>query len=254
MSIKVNIGGILFDNVNLDEAVSMMDTQIHQYSGEGSSLLCVANQDLFNQRNKYKELSLENINGSFLIIPDGYSIIYAAKILGAKMKERVAGPDLMEKFIEYSNEKGYKHFFLGAKEGVAQKMADIFCAKYHHLKVVGLYSPPFGEFSLEENNKILQMINQSKADVLWVSFGCPKQERWIIQNKDKINVPISAGVGAAFDFHSGNIKRAPQFFITLRLEWFYRFLQEPNRLFKRYFFGGFHFLKIIIMQKFKLSR
>ncbi len=160
----------------------------------------------------------------------------------------------MEKFIEVSSKKGYKNFFLGAKEGVAQKMVEKFLEKYPGLIVSEIYSPPFKKLSDEDNKKIIEMINISKSDILWVSFGCPKQEKWILENKDRIDVPISAGIGAAFDFLSGNIKRAPKIFQKLRLEWFYRILKEPSRLWRRYFFGGFIFLKIIIKQKYFLKK
>jgi N-acetylglucosaminyldiphosphoundecaprenol N-acetyl-beta-D-mannosaminyltransferase len=97
---------------------------------------------------------------------------------------------------------------------------------------------------------MIKLINKSKADFLWVSFGCPKQERWIIDNINNINVPLSFGIGAAFDFLSGNVKRAPKIIQEMKLEWFYRFLQEPGRLWKRYFIGGIGFAEAIIRQKF----
>ena len=129
-------------------------------------------------------------------------------------------------------------------------MSEILLKKYPKLKISGIYSPPFGKFSEQENKKIIGMINKSKTDVLWVSFGCPKQEKWILENKEKLNVSISAGIGAAFDFLSGRVKRAPKIIQRLKLEWFYRFLHEPYRLFERYFIGGFKFAKIIIKQKY----
>ena len=248
---KINICGILFDNVTMDQAISAMEEKIKNHkNNESSGFLFVANQDIINRMQKIKELTLDGLNEAFLTIPDGYSIVYAAKFLKTPLKERVTGPDLMEKFMELSNSKSYKHFFLGAKEGVGQKLKDNFLAKYPQIKIVGVYSPPFcDEFSIEENQKIIDMINNSYADVLWVSFGCPKQEKWILQNKDKIKTPISVGIGAAFDFHSGNLKRAPKWVQNLRMEWFYRFLQEPKRLWKRYFVGGFNFLTLLLKEK-----
>ena len=246
---RVNVGGVLFDNVNMSEAVFVMEKKIKEYNGRGTELLCVANQDSIRRIPEVDGLDHNEINQSFLIIPDGFSIVVASKLLGSPLKERVTGPDLMKKFIEISANKGYKNFFLGAKDGIAFKMVNLFKDKYPSLKVAGIYSPPFGEFSKDENEKIINMINESKADILWVSFGCPKQEKWIIENKDKINVPISAGVGAAFDFHSGNKKRAPLFMQKIGLEWFYRFLQEPLRMWNRYFVGGIKFISIILKQK-----
>ena len=102
--------------------------------------------------------------------------------------------------------------------------------------------------------KIIKIVNDSKSDLLWVSFGCPKQEIWIIENRDKIKIPVIIGVGAAFDFHSGNVKRAPKIIQNMRLEWFYRILQEPKRLWKRYFHGWIDFFKLIIRQKKQLKK
>ncbi len=260
---KINIGGILFSNVTMQETLELIEKKIIEYKNsnknsnknikKSTNFLCVANQDIINQSKKIKELTYDNINKAFLIIPDGYSIIYASKFLCNPLKERIAGPDLMNEFILISNKKKYKNFFLGSTKEVLNKMIENFNKKYNQLKISGYYSPPFGEFSKKENNKIITMINNSKTDILWVSFGCPKQEKWILDNLNHLHVPVSIGIGAAFDFHSELKKRAPKFIRKLKLEWFYRLLQEPKRLWKRYLFGGFSFLKIILKQKIKSS-
>ncbi|HBD94219.1 MAG: hypothetical protein A2015_02640 [Spirochaetes bacterium GWF1_31_7] len=247
---RINIGGVLFHNVTLLEAADCVEAQIKSYDGvSGGELLLVANQDILNKVAHYKDLSYNDLNSSFLTIPDGYSIIYGARYLGTPLKERVTGPDLMAHIIEISCVKQYTHFFLGAAEGVAEKMSENFTASYPGLVVKGFYSPPFGDFTADEDKKIIDMINKVKPDILWVSFGCPKQEWWIARNKHDIKVPVIAGVGAAFDFHSGNKKRAPVIIQKMRLEWMYRILQEPGRLWRRYFDGGFAYIKILIQQK-----
>ena len=248
----VNVGGVVFDNVTMSEALALVEKEIAKGSDRVGSFLCVANQDIINRIRTMPELTTDLVNQAFLTIPDGYSIVYAAKYLKTPLKERVTGPDLMDKFIGISSEKGYKHFFLGAGAGIAQKMADNFLKKYPQLQISGIYSPPYmKKFSDEENSKMIKLINDAQPDVLWVSFGCPKQEQWIIENKGKLKVPVVAGVGAAFDFFSGNLKRAPKFVRDLRLEWFYRLCQEPSRLWRRYFLGGIQFMKIIMAQKLK---
>lgn len=248
---RVNVGGLLFDNVNMHEALLRVQDKIEhsELFVDESALLMAANQDIFNHIGKYKNLSLERLNRAFLIIPDGYSIVLGAKYLGAPLKERVAGPDLMNEFMAISAQRGYRNFFLGAAEGVAAKMAEIFQEKYPALRISGVYSPPFGDFSEAEKNKIKNMINESNSDVLWVSFGCPKQEWWILENEAELDVPVIAGVGAAFDFHSGNKKRAPLFMQKLKIEWLYRLLQEPGRLWKRYFIGAKIYFRILNKQK-----
>jgi N-acetylglucosaminyldiphosphoundecaprenol N-acetyl-beta-D-mannosaminyltransferase len=246
---QVNVGGIVFDNVTMEEAIASMDNRIATWPRDHASLLLVANQDIINRVNSIPDLDLDQLNEGFLTIADGYSIIVAAKILKSPLKERFTGPDLMMNFIIHAVDKGYSHFFLGAREGVGQAMADRILSRHPRVKITGIYSPPFGEFSDEENDKIIEMVNKSRCDVLWVSFGCPKQERWIVQHAHRLKVPIAAGVGAAFDFHSGAVKRAPLWMQKARLEWFYRVLTEPFRLFGRYFVGGFKFLRTIVKQK-----
>ncbi len=251
----VYLGGVRFDNVDMAEAIERMDSRIAGHiKGSGSSLLMAANQDILNRIGKYKDITAGILNdASFLTIPDGYSIVYAAKFIKTPLKERVAGPDLMFEFIKHGADKKYRHFFLGAKEGVAERMVNNFKTVVPDLAVAGIYSPPFGDFSDEENAKIIKMVNDSNADVLWVSFGCPKQEWWIAKNIDKLDVPISAGVGAAFDFHSGNVKRAPLFVRRMRLEWLHRLFSEPGRLFKRYFDGGINLIGVIRAERKKRS-
>ena len=252
---RIDVGGLLFDNVNMTEALERVESKITQPDlfRQDSALLMAANQDIFNHIGKYKNLSTERLNRAFLVIPDGYSIVVGAKYLGSPLKERVAGPDLMSEFMVISQQKGYRNFFLGAAEGVAAKMAENFLAKYPDLQISGIYSPPFGEFSDEEKQKIENMINESKSDVLWVSFGCPKQEWWILENEANLMVPVIAGIGAAFDFHSGNKKRAPLFMQKLRLEWLYRLFQEPGRLWKRYLGGAKTYFKVLRRHKKKIK-
>lgn len=252
---RIDVGGLLFDNVNMAEALERVESKITQPDlfAQDSALLMAANQDIFNHIGTYKNLSLERLNRSFLVIPDGYSIVVGAKYLGTPLKERVAGPDLMSEFMVISEHKGYRNFFLGAADGVAAKMAENFLAKYPELQISGIYSPPFGDFSDEEKQKIENMINESKSDVLWVSFGCPKQEWWILENEATLNVPVIAGIGAAFDFHSGNKKRAPLFMQKLRLEWLYRLFQEPGRLWKRYLGGAKTYFMVLRRHKKKVK-
>lgn len=259
MNKKVNICGLEFDNITLNEAVELIDNKLSEEKKlvnsnsaikKNANFVLIANQDIINKKMYFSQLEDEKLNRAYLITADGYSIIYAAKILGYRLKERIAGPDLMEKLIELSDKKGYINFFLGSKEDVVIKMLDNFKKKYPNFKIGGFYSPPFCDvFSEEENNKIISFINNSNCDILWVSFGCPKQERWIIENIERLDVFLTIGIGAAFDFHSGFLKRAPKIIQNLRLEWFYRFLQEPKRLFTRYFIGGFKFLNLVLKHK-----
>ena len=248
---RINIGGLLFDNVDMDETIARIDDIIRDYrSGavQESSFGLVANQDIINKKKLFADMTDEVLNRSALTFPDGYSIVVASKMLGTPLKCRVAGPDLMWNVV--GQRRQYSHFFLGASEGVAQKMADRFREEFGNIKVAGIYTPPFcAEFTEAENDKMIEMVNRSECDILWVSFGCPKQERWIVNNIGRLRVPIALGVGAAFDFHSGNVKRAPLWMQNMKLEWLFRITQSPKRLFGRYFNGGVTFYRTIKKQK-----
>ena len=199
----------------------------------------------------YRDLNLRKIyNTSDLNLADGVPLLWASKLFGEKIRGRVTGLDLLPEFTNVSNEKGYSVFLLGAKEGVGQKLADTFKQQYPNLKIAGVYSPPFAEkFSEEENKKMIDMINAAKPNILWVSLTAPKQDYWIHEHLDKLNINIAIGVGGAFEVTAGLIKRAPKWMQRSGLEWFYRFLQEPTRLFKRYFIEAPVFIPLIIFQK-----
>ncbi len=157
---------------------------------------------------------------------------YANHVRGAKLKDRVCGPDLMMRCIETGLDKGWRHFFFGGKIDVLLNLCEMFKRRYPELKIVGSYSPPFRPLTEKDNQEIASMINTSKADILWVGLGAPKQEKWIAHNLARIHAPVQIGVGAAFDFHTGNIKRAPLFFQRSGLEWAYRIIQDPRLLFR----------------------
>jgi N-acetylglucosaminyldiphosphoundecaprenol N-acetyl-beta-D-mannosaminyltransferase len=247
---RINVCGIEFDDVDMNEALDRMAQRIKDNDRSATSQLLVANQDIINKIRKDSEISIDLLNRSFLTIPDGESIIIAGKILGTPLKRRVPGPDLMENFLRISNDSGYKNFFFGSTGDNLSKLIHKLKVKFPDLKISGSYAPPFAsKFNDEENMTIINMINTSDSDVVWVSLGCPKQEKWIMSNADKLTAPIVAGVGAAFDFHSGNLKRAPLWIQKIKMEWLHRFLHEPLRLFDRYFFGGILFFMMVFKQK-----
>lgn len=250
---RINIGGLLFDNVSMKEAIDRTLDKIKNFQKPEFAL--VANQDIINKKKGIPFFTDELLNRSYLTFADGYSIVVASKILKTPIKERVAGPDFMLKFIEETKDMDISHFFLGSSENVLEKMIANFKSGFPRIKIAGYYSPPFcKEFTEEENNKIINLINNSKCAILWVSFGCPKQESWIVSNIDKLRIPVSIGVGAAFDFHSGVVKRAPLFMQNMKLEWLYRFFQDPKRLWKRYFGGGWRFAVTILKQKYSQKK
>ncbi|MBW8001341.1 MAG: WecB/TagA/CpsF family glycosyltransferase [Planctomycetes bacterium] len=188
-------------------------------------------------------------NSAALTLPDGIGIILAAKILGYAHHGRVSGPDLMLKCCEKGIEKNYRHFFYGGAQGIAEKLAERLSDKYPGLQIAGTYSPPFRQLSEQEDAEIVDLINSASPDILWVGLGAPKQEKWMSGHVGRIKAAAMIGVGAAFDFHSGNIKRAPQWLQNCHLEWLHRLLANPMRMWQRYLVNGPIFLAKVIAQK-----
>lgn len=189
-------------------------------------------------------------NSSDLNLADGVPLLWASKLLGNKIRGRVTGLDLLPSFTKIAAQKNFTFFFLGAKEGVAESLAKKLKHNHPALNVVGYYSPPFAEkFTDEENKKMVDLINAAKPNVLWVSLTAPKQDYWIHEHLNQLNVNIAIGVGGAFEVTAGLIKRAPTWMQKNGLEWLFRFLQEPKRLFKRYFIEAPVFIPLIFLQR-----
>ncbi len=168
-----------------------------------------------------------------MTLPDGVGIILAAKLLSYPHRGRVTGPVLMLKLCEWGRAKDYSHFFYGGLPGVADMLAKRLAKKFPGLKVAGTYSPPFRRLTPQEDAKIIQDINSARPDILWVGLGSPKQEKWMASHVGKIAATAMIAVGAAFDFHSGNVKWAPAWLRRLGLEWAYRLAKEPRRMWRR---------------------
>ncbi len=181
----------------------------------------------------------EIINGATYNIADGIGIIYASKLLNGKIKERITGIDLFEKICDFSSKKYYKVFLYGASATNIVKARENLIQKYPNIKIVGIQN------GYEENEKkIIENINKSNANIVFVGLGSPKQEYWIYQNMDKINANIFMGVGGTFDVISGSIKRAPKIIRKSGLEWLYRLYKEPKRIFRQIKLINFIFLLI----------
>lgn len=165
-------------------------------------------------------------------IPDGMPLVWIGKRRGYPV-ERTCGPDLLEKTVIDGQSIGLKHFFYGGKEGVADKLVKELLKKAPNMRVVGTHCPPFRPLTDEENAAIIKTIKTSEADIVWVGISSPKQDVWMFENYQKTEATL-IGVGAAFDFHSGEVKRAPKWMQNSGLEFLHRLLSEPRRLWKRY--------------------
>jgi N-acetylglucosaminyldiphosphoundecaprenol N-acetyl-beta-D-mannosaminyltransferase len=173
-------------------------------------------------------------NSAGLVTPDGMSLVWLCRLKGQRGVERVYGPDLMLALCARSREYGYRHFFYGTTPEVLDALTARLQARYLGLNVVGTYSPPFGPPGAEESLQIVRRIREAQPDVVWVGLSTPKQERWMAEHVERLGVPVLIGVGAAFDFHAGFKRQAPRWMQRSGLEWFFRLMSEPRRLFRRY--------------------
>lgn len=188
-----------------------------------------------------------------ILLPDGFSISVATKLFRFRptINHRIAGPDFFNAFNKYANMKKMTYFFMGSSEEVLKKIKNRLKSEFPDIKVYTL-SPPMYPFDTKINKNIIDRINKVKPNVLWVGMTAPKQEKWTYENKNKINVPVVASIGAAFDFYAGTRKRAPLWMQKSRLEWIYRFVLEPRRMGKRYIKNNFKFF--VYMFKVKMKR
>lgn len=201
-------------------------------------------------RNEAFQTALSKSN---ILLPDGISIVMAMKILcGVKLK-KIAGADLFKWEMQRLNRINGKCFFLGSSGTTLNKIYNRCKVEYPQVSVQ-FYSPPFkSSFSKEENDMMVDMINKFSPDVLFIGMTAPKQEKWAADNFDKITAQHVCSIGAVFDFYAGNVKRAPKWVINLGLEWFFRFMQEPRRLWRRYLIGNSKFIYLILKEKWNTS-
>ncbi len=177
-----------------------------------------------------------------LCVPDGAGLLWAARLLKSRLKQRVTGSDGVPRIAQEAAKKGWKLFFLGAAEGIAEEAADILRQEYTGLQVVGTYS---GSPSGEEEAEIVQRVNESGADILLVAYGAPQQDKWIARNMPRLNVKMAMGVGGTFDFIVGKVPRAPLWMQNYHLEWLYRLYKEPWRVWRMMRLPRFVFAVII---------
>lgn len=231
----IKILGSRVNLMTLDDVANNMETWVferersHYIVATGMHGVVEATHD-----SKFKLI----LNSADLFVPDGISLILVARIKGVPLKRRVTGTDLMLEFLKRSNDKGYKNFFYGDTDETLEALRDKLKEQFPSLQISGTYSPPFRPLTPKEKEAEIELINQSGADVLWVGLGLPKQERWMYEHIDNLNVPVMVGVGAAFKFTAGTVRRAPIWVGNFGFEWVWRFAQEPKRVWRRIFIDG----------------
>ena len=236
--------GVPFDHLTMAAAVKCIERMVetrqpHYVVTANANFLVQARRDV-----ELRRILLE----AHLVLCDGTPLVWASRLLGNPLPERVAGSDLAPLLVQLALKKNYRLFLLGASpEANAQAVARL---KELHptLNVVGNYSPPFKSLLEMDHAEIQQRIGEARPDLLFVSFGCPKQEKWIAMNYHGLGVPVTIGVGATIDFLAGRVKRAPRWMQRAGMEWLFRLLQEPRRLFQRYFGDVWHFAGATLAQ------
>lgn len=218
---KIVLFGTPLDRVSLDEAVEKIEDFIATHQ---RALVCTPDTTAILRAQRDRQLR-EAYAQAHLVTPDGIGLVWAARLLGAPLRERVSGIDLLERL--FSQGRQLKAFLLGAAPGVAERAAQRLTERYPNLQIVGTQH---GYFPPEENEHVLKVIRQVQPDMVLIGLGVPRQERWMLENRQKLDVPVMMGVGGCFDVWAGRLRRAPQRWRQLGLEWFYRFLQEPRRL------------------------
>lgn len=224
-----NIMGVEIAAINMNWLLDFTDKYIKDLSGD---YLCVSNVHTTVTSFEDKEYCAVQ-NGGIMAIPDGGPLSSVGRKRGHSQMERTTGPSYMGEMFKISYENGYRHYFYGSTEETLAKLYQKLTESYHGLQIAGMYSPSFRPLTEEEDTAIIKLINETQPDFVWIGLGAPKQEKWMAAHQGRID-GLMVGVGAGFDYFAGNIERAPEWMQKCNLEWFYRLIQDPKRLFKRY--------------------
>jgi N-acetylglucosaminyldiphosphoundecaprenol N-acetyl-beta-D-mannosaminyltransferase len=190
----------------------------------------------------------EVLNRSFLCTPDGMPMVWMGRLRGHRGMGRVYGPDLMLDVCEASARRGFAHFFYGGARGVAEELRSKLTGCFPGLRVVGTFEPPFRPLNAQEAETLKRQVEACQPDMMWVGLSTPKQEKFMAEYLPKLSVTLMAGVGAAFDFHTGRLKQAPRWMQNAGLEWVFRLCMEPRRLWRRYLTNNPRFVALALTQ------
>ena len=243
---KFDILGVQVSAINIEEGCFLIDSFIVHKT---KTYVCVAPVSTIvecQNNPKYKEV----INQAGIVTPDGIPVVWLGRSAGYSNVRRTYGPDLMLAVCDKGQEKGYRHFLYGATPKTLELLEENLKKKFPAINIVGKYAPPFRQEIFEEYD-ILNRINNSGADLLWVAIGAPKQDFWMYKYRSELNVPVMLGVGAAFDFIAGTKPQAPLWMQRSGLEWFFRLCCEPKRLWKRYLLGNTQFVYLLSKDLFR---
>lgn len=247
---RIDVLGTGVDVLDLDRAVRRIESWIEQGSAQYVTVTGVhgvmegVKDDAFRRA----------INRAGMVTPDGMPMVWLARWSGHRDARRVYGPDLMLEVCRAGVAHGWRHYFYGGKEGVAAELAETLQRRFPGLQVAGYECPPFRALSDEEDREVCERIMGSRAHLVWVGLGAPKQERWMASHVGRLGDSVLVGVGAAFDFHTGRVKQAPSWMQSAGLEWLFRLIQEPKRLWRRYLSNNPAFMARVAGRPFGFGR
>ncbi len=234
--------GLPIAMTDYDGAIDVMDSMI-EHRDPGYVCAVPVHAVMVAQHDRVMR---EAILGSTLTVPDGMPLVWAANWLGERLDNRVYGPELMLRYCARSAQRGYRVWLYGGRDqGSLAQLALNLRRRFPDITIAGGYSPPFRPLTSAEEDELVRRVNADRPDVLWVGIGVPKQEKWMARMRDRLEVPVMVGVGAAFDFHADRISQAPSWMRERGLEWTYRIAQEPRRLLPRYLYYNPAFLAAV---------
>lgn len=241
---RVNVLGVGVSAMNMDQAVESIENWINRAERRYVNV-CTVHTVMECQRDD----DLRRIvNGSGLATPDGMPLVWLGQLHGFAHVGRVYGPDLMLRLCERGATTGHRHYFYGGTTRVVELLVQNLSSRFPGLQVAGFYSPPFRPVGTLEDRDVLERINETHPDIVWVGLGTPKQDYWIATHREAVRAPVLIAVGAAFDFHAGLLKQAPAWVQRAGLEWLFRLSQEPRRLAYRYLVYNPLFLWLLFLQ------
>ena len=229
---------------NMSDTIKYIGEHLDDLRGKYICVSYVHTTVMSYENEEYRKIQ----NGAAMALPDGAPLSSYSRRKGYKQAQRVTGPDLMLELFAISKEKGYRHYFYGATEETLQSMKGVLERDYPGIQIAGMYAPPFRALTPQEDAQVVAKINESRPDFIWIGLGAPKQEEWMYQHMGQLQ-GVLIGVGAGFDYLAGYIKRAPRWMQRMSLEWLYRLLQDPKRLWRRYFTSNVKFICLTRMDK-----
>jgi N-acetylglucosaminyldiphosphoundecaprenol N-acetyl-beta-D-mannosaminyltransferase len=235
---RFDILGVRISAIDMGDAVAVVDDAV---SSRRKIHICVCPVSTIMSCRRDADV-MESVNSASLATPDGMPVVWTGWLRGHKNIKRVYGPELMEAVCGLSSDRGYGVFFYGSSDDVLGKLKERLKARFPAMKVSGYYSPPFCDLTPEEDEKAVCAVNNSRADIVCVGLGSPKQDIWMHRHRNRIDAPVMIGVGAAFDFIAGTKPQAPRWMRSAGLEWLFRLMTEPRRLWRRYLFDNTSFV------------